>query len=168
MWEHYATHKRLLEALFRNFDAVKNYRILDAGSGRTSLYFLTTAFPNATITGIVYPGDERKIKGIREFVPTKNYTLREIDLKDFKSEARFNIVLAHLLLGEATRFGNKFDDVLNALFSINTDYWVIVDVLEDQEVNYRSILRAVASKGSIKALKSLDEYIGFLISSALS
>jgi hypothetical protein len=89
-----------------------------------------------------------------------------VDIRDFKSETRFDIVLAHLLLGEATKFGNRFDEVLNALFSINTDYWVIVDVLEDQEVNYRSILKAVTSKGSVKALKSLNEYIGFLISSA--
>jgi len=165
MWEHYVTHKKILEALFANFDAAGNYRILDAGSGRTSLYFLTTTFPNASITAIVYPGDERKIRGIREFVPAKNYVLSEIDIKDFKSETRFDIVLAHLLLGEATKFGNSFDSVLNALFSINTSYWVIVDVLEDQGVNYRSVLRTVASKGSIKALKCLDEYIGFLISS---
>lgn len=77
MWENYATHKKLLEALFRNFDAVRNYRIMDAGSGRTSLYFLTTAFPNATITAVVYPGDDRKIRGIREFTCKELHTERD-------------------------------------------------------------------------------------------
>jgi len=166
MWENYATHKNFLEELFESFDIARNYKILDAGSGRTSLYFLTTKFPNATITAIVYPGDERKIKGIREFVSAGNYILREIDIKDFKSEQYFDIILAHLLLGEVTKFGNTFDDVLNALFSINTEYLVIVDVLEDPDVNYRSILRAIALKGSIKKIRFLDKYIGFLISMA--
>jgi trans-aconitate methyltransferase len=164
MWENYATHEKLLEGLFESFDTRRDYRILDAGSGRTSLYFLTTRFPHASITAIVYPGDGRKIKGIRGFVPTNNYILKETDIKNFKGETKFDVVLAHLLLGEATKFGNTFDDVLNALFSINTDYLVIVDVLKDPEVNYRSILRAIALEGSIRKINCLDKYIGFLIS----
>lgn len=164
MWKNYAVHKRLLEELLEGFDAERNYRILDAGSGRTSLYFLTTRFPNAAITAVVYPGDERKMKGIREFVPASNYALREIDIKDFKCEQRFDIVLAHLLLGEATKFQNRFDDVLNALFAIDSDYLVIVDVLEDPDVDYRSILRAIALKGFVRTLRCFDKYIGFLIS----
>jgi trans-aconitate methyltransferase len=164
MWENYAMHKKLLEELFENFDIRRNYRILDAGSGRTSLYFLTTKFPNANIAAIVYPSDERKMKGINEFIHANNYTLKEIDIKDFKSETTFDIVLAHLLLGEATKFGNRFNDVLNALFSINTRHLVIVDILEDPDVDYRSILRAIALKGSIEKINYLDKYIGFLIS----
>jgi ribosomal protein RSM22 (predicted rRNA methylase) len=164
MWENYAIHKKLLEELFESFDTRRNYRILDAGSGRTSLHFLTTEFPDANITAIVYPGDERKIKGINESVHANNYVLKEIDIKDFRSETEFDIILAHLLLGEATKFGNRFNDVLNALFSIDTEYLVIVDVLEDTDVDYRSVLRAAAQKGSIKKINYSDKYIGFLIS----
>jgi trans-aconitate methyltransferase len=164
MWENYGTHKKLLEELFENFDTRKNYRILDAGSGRTSLHFLTTKFPNANITAIVYPGDERKIEGIKEFVHANNYVLKEIDIRNFKSETEFDMILAHLLLGEATKFGNRFNDVLNALFSIKTRYLVIVDVLEDTDVDYRSILAATAQEGSIKKINFSDRYIGFLIS----
>jgi hypothetical protein len=163
MWENYAIHEKLLRELFKNFDLNADYRILDAGSGRTSLYFLTERFPHAKILAIVYPRDLRKIKGIREFVHTNNYTLKEIDIKNL-GETRFDIVLAHLLLGEATKFENTFDDVLNALFNINTDYMIIVDVLEDPEVDYRSILSSIASKGSINKISFLDRYIGFLIS----
>jgi hypothetical protein len=93
-----------------------------------------------------------------------NYVLKEIDIRNFESETEFDIILAHLLLGEATKFRNKFNDVLNALFSIKTRYLVIVDVLEDTDVDYRSILAATAQKGLIKKISFSDKYIGFLIS----
>lgn len=131
MWENYATHGRLLRELFRGFEREKKYRILDAGSGRTSLYFLTNAFPKSEITAIVYPGDRRKSDSIRQFVPSTNYLLKEIDIKNLNQNERFDIVLAHLLLGEAKKFGNAFDDVLNSLFKVKSDCLAIVDVLED-------------------------------------
>lgn len=164
MWENYATHGELLGELFESFEVKRNYRILDAGSGRTSLYFLRSRFPHARITAIVFPGDQRKIKSIREFVPPSYYMLKEIDIINFNGKEEFDIVLAHLLLGEASKFGNTFDDVLDALFSIKTKHLVIMDVLEDPDVNYRSILRAIAMKGSIRKISCLDKYIGFLIS----
>lgn len=71
---------------------------------------------------------------------------------------------ARILLGEAMRFGNTFDDVLNALFSISTDYLIIVNVLEDLDVNYRFILRAIALEGSIRKINYSDKYMEFLIS----
>jgi trans-aconitate methyltransferase len=168
LWENYATHERLLTELFEGFEGKKKYRILDAGSGRTSLYFLTRRFPNSKITAIVYPGDSRKLDSIRGFVQHANYVLKEVDIRNLDETEKSDIVLAHLLLGEATLFGNTFDDVLSSLFSINSDYLAIVDVLEDSEVDYRAILRAIGSKGSLSKTVFMDKYIGFLVANRLT
>jgi hypothetical protein len=168
LWENYATHERLLTELFEGFEKEKEYRILDAGSGRTSLHFLTNRFPNSRITAIVYPGDRRKSDSIRRFVPRENFVLKEVDIRNFGRNEKFDIALAHLLLGEATLFGNPFNDVLSSLFSINSEYLAIVDVLEDSEVDYRSILRAIGSRGSLAKTVFQDRYIGFLVASKLT
>jgi hypothetical protein len=73
--------------------------------------------------------------------------------------------LAHLLLGEATLFGNTFSDVLSSLFSLNSEYLAIVDVLEDTELDYRAILTAIGSRGSLAKTAFHDKYIGFLVAS---
>jgi len=163
VWENYEVHEKLLTQLLTSFERDKEYRILDAGSGRTSLYFLTNHFPNSRIVAIVYPGDRRKAEGIRRFVSSTNYVLREIDIRNLDKNEKFDIVLAHLLLGESQLFGNTFDDVLSSLFSINTDYLAIVDVLEDVDVDYRSILRAIGPTNSLTKTRFLDKYIGFLV-----
>ncbi len=165
MWENYATHERLLTELFEGFEREKKYKILDAGSGRTSLYFLTNRFPNSRITAVVYPGDRRKADSIRRFVPSANYVLEETDIRNLDKDEKSDIALAHLLLGEAKLFGNTFNDVLSSLFSLNSDYLAIVDVLEDSEIDYRAILRAIGSKGSLVKTVFLDKYIGFLVAS---
>lgn len=163
LWENYTTHERLLTEIFEGFEREKKYKILDAGSGRTSLYFLTNRFPNSRISAIVYPGDRRKSESIRRFVPSTNYVLKEVDIRNLAGNEELDIVLAHLLLGEATLFGNTFDDVLLSLFSINSHYLAIVDVLEDSDVDYRAILRAISSRGSLNKTVFLDKYIGFLV-----
>ena len=164
MWERYTIHETLLEELFKSFDKQSEYRILDAGSGRTSLFFLTKAFPNSQVTAIIYPGDQRKIDGITQCVSARNYLLEEISIENFiDKREEFDIVLAHLLLGEATMFGNTFHAVLSALFNIRTHYLVIVDMLEDPDVDYRSILKAISLKGSLRETAFVDRYIGFLI-----
>jgi len=168
LWENYATHERLLTELFEGFEREKKYRILDAGSGRTSLFFLTRRFPESRITALVYPGDRRKSDSITRFVPPANYVLKEIDIRNLDKNEKPDIVLAHLLLGEATLFGNTFNDVLSSLFSINSEYLAIVDVLDDSDVDYRAILRATGSKGSLVKTVFLDKYIGFLVADRLA
>jgi trans-aconitate methyltransferase len=163
LWENYATHEKLLTELLEDFEREKNYRILDAGSGRTSLHFLASRFPNGRITAIVYPGDRRKSDSIRRFVPNANYVLKEVDIRNLDKKEKSDIVLAHLLLGEATLFGSTFNDVLSSLFNVNWKYLAIVEVLDDSDVDYRAILRAIGSKGSLVKTVFLDKYIGFLV-----
>ncbi|MCK4420430.1 hypothetical protein KAW48_01435 [candidate division WOR-3 bacterium] len=162
-WKVNPIHIKLLEKLFSDVDIVSVANILDAGSGRTSLTFLTDFFPKSNITALVYPGDERKKSGIAESVTADNFVLKETDLHDFDTTRQFDVVLAHLLLGEATKFSKEsFGKMLNALFGIDTSYLAVVDILEDPQVNYRALLRSIAQH-RIQKIIYLDKYIGFLV-----
>lgn len=112
----------------------------------------------------MYPGDARKIESIRRHVHASNFSLRELDIQELEPERSFDIVLVHLLLGEATKFGgNTFEDVLYALFKIKTRYLMIVDVLDDPEVKYGMLLRSIAESGIVEQVVFVEKYVGFLI-----
>ncbi len=157
-------HNEILKQLLDEFERDKEYKILDVGSGRTSLLFLTKQFYKSETTAIIYPGDDRKRSGIKESVTTKNYILREVDLHEFNPETKFDIVLAHLLLGEAIKFSKKpFVKMLDSIFKIKTDYLVIIDILDDSDVDYRLLLKFCGRKGQIRKIVFKDKYIGFLL-----
>lgn len=165
---------------YNNFNSLINIeninRILDAGSGKTSLSYLVNKYPAAMIDAIVYPGDKRKINSIKENV-TGNYNLIELDLCKDKINETYDLVLAHLLLGEATKFGNDFKDLLHNLLQINSKYFIIYDFLEDDTIDYRYMENYLLENGFnvIKKIlfKKIEEqqfsnfigknYIGYLI-----
>jgi len=167
-WEISKSHKKVLDSLFEiiKVDSIKN--ILDIGSGRTSIFYLTDRFKNLIIKGIIYPGDVRKIDPIKKCVKNDNYELVESDIKDFDSKEKFDLVLAHLFLGEAEKFGkNNFESILKKLFSIKTNYLILVNLFRD-EINYNLILKEIALKGNILKIEydiseHGDEYLGMLI-----
>ena len=108
--------------------------ILDAGSGVTSLSTLVEYFPNREIDAVVYPGDHRKINSIKENIRGK-YHLIECDLCKEIITKPYDLVLAHLLLGEATKFGNPFPLLLERLMNIPAKYVIIIDYLQDPTVD---------------------------------
>lgn len=139
-------HYRNLDCLIKldNLYNIKN--ILDAGSGKTSLGYLLKKFPSANINAIVYPGDYRKINSIKENINGK-YNLKELDLCDTIIKEKYDLVFAHLLLGEATMFGNSFKKLLNSLLDINSRYFLIYDFKEDDIVDYNYIEKVLKEKG---------------------
>jgi|SRR3989339_1685604 len=160
--------KELLDSLFQGIEGeVKE--VLDLGSGRTSIFYLADRYPGLTIKGVIYPGDTRKIDPIKECVKNPNYELIESDIKDLNPNTQYDIVLAHLLLGEAEKFGgNRFEEILNKLFDIKTRYLVLVNLFRDN-VNYNLLLTKIADKGSIIKLahvrsdNSNDDCLGIVI-----
>ncbi|QHQ62985.1 hypothetical protein Ana3638_21180 [Anaerocolumna sedimenticola] len=52
----------------------------------------------------------------------------------------YDLIIAHLLLGEATKFGNSYEVLLDKVCNINSRYIIIIDYLEDPKVNEKSIL----------------------------
>lgn len=132
-------HKENLDKLIE-LDNIEN--ILDAGSGKTSLTYLINKYPKANIDAIVYPGDTRKIDSIKENVVGK-YNLLELDICKANIEKPYDLVLAHLLLGEATKFNNDFKYLVDKLLKINSKYFIIYDFEEDTDIDFEYIKQAV-------------------------
>ena len=124
---------------------------MDAGSGRTSLSTIISCFPKASVDAIVYPGDERKLKTIRSMQSDK-VNVVELDICDSPIPAHYDLVVAHLLLGEASKFGNSFSDLLQNLFSIQSRYYIIIDYLEDPKVDADAI-RIYCERANLKIQK---------------
>ena len=115
--------------------------ILDAGSGRTSLSIIANTFSNTPIDAVVYPGDVRKLNPIKEIADySENISVIEKDIcKDTFIKA-YDIIIAHLLLGEAAKFGNSFEDLLEKVITMKYKYLIIIDYLEDPAVNENDIM----------------------------
>ena len=116
--------------------------ILDAGSGRTSLSIIANTFSNTPIDAVVYPGDVRKLNPIKEIADySENISVIEKDIcKDTFIKA-YDIIIAHLLLGEAAKFGNSFEDLLEKVITMKYKYLIIIDYLEDPAVNENDIVK---------------------------
>lgn len=167
-WQISKSQKELLDSLFEEIKEDNVNEVLDIGSGRTTIQYLTDRYPNLIIKGVVYPGDERKIQPIKECVTNNNYGLIESDVANLKLNEKYDIVLAHLFLGEAEKFaGNKFENILNKLFSIKTKYLVIVNLARDN-INYDLLDKKIKEKGEIIKRNSVksesgEETLGILI-----
>lgn len=135
-------HKIILSD-FLNFVKGKNAitNILDAGSGRTSLSTIVNTFPNTIIDAVVYPGDQRKICSIKEIAEnSKNINLIEKDICSEIIVKEYDIIIAHLLLGEAAKFGNAFKNLLEKVVTMKYKYLIIINYLEDPAVSEKSIV----------------------------
>lgn len=167
-WKISESQKRLLDDLFSVIVEEKIQKVIDMGAGRTSIQYLTDRFKDIIITGIVYPGDLRKIDPAKECVTNTNYEIVEQDILDFDENQEIDIVLGHLFLGEAEKFaGNKFGQIVEKLFSINTKYLVIVNLFRDS-INYNLLLKQIFEKGEIVKIgytksESGDECLGMTI-----
>jgi len=166
-WKISESQKKLLDKLFKGIDSREIKSVVDLGAGRTSTHYLAHRFRKLIVKSVVYPGDERKIKPILECVPEKNYEIVERDIQKLNLKA--DLVLAHLFLGEAEKFGkNKFPEILDSLFRIKAKYLVIINLFRDEVVDYRLLLKRIAQKGKqVKIAYQIstggDECLGFLI-----
>ncbi len=116
--------------------------ILDAGSGRTSLSTILDTFSNTSIGAVVYPGDIRKINSIKEISEySENVSVIEKDICRDSVIKAYDIIIAHLLLGEAAKFGNSFEDLLEKIITMKYKYLIIIDYLEDPAVNENDIMK---------------------------
>ena len=145
------SHKTILRELLSDPSIADVCRILDAGSGKTSLSTIISCFPKASVDAIVYPGDERKLKTIRNMQSDK-VNVVEWDICDTLIPAHYDLVVAHLLLGEASKFGNAFQDLLQNVLSIQSRYYIIIDYLEDPKVD-ADVIRTYCEGTNLKIQK---------------
>jgi len=145
--------QEMMEYLFKEFDTSKSYNILDCGTGRSSLTYLTTTFPKSFITAVTFPGDRRKIDSINTYVTAKNYKLIEQDIATYKPSHKFDIILADKVLGEASKFNNNtFPDILNKILNFPYAYIIILDGYDDQNIDWEYIF-SVINDNKLKIIK---------------
>lgn len=142
-------HLSILNDFLEKLEGKPIRSVLDAGSGRTSLSAIVSHFPKTEINAIVYPGDRRKLNTI---IPIKEESKANIQIleRDICREAipeNYDLVVAHLLFGEAAMFGNRFEIMLERLLAVNFRYLIIIDYLEDPCVDGQKILQACERHG---------------------
>ena len=145
------SHKTILRELLSDPSISDINHILDAGSGKTSLSTIVSCFPKANVDAIVYPGDERKLKTIRN-MQSDQVNVVEWDICDTPISAHYDLVVAHLLLGEASKFGNAFQDLLQNVLSIQSRYYIIIEYLEDPKVD-ADVIRTYCEGANLKIQK---------------
>jgi len=128
--------------------------ILDAGSGRTSLSLLCALFPRAKIDAVIFPGDERKKKSVGSV--GADFELIEVDIAKADFQKTYDLVVLHLLLGEAVKWGNSVPALLEKLFPCAKKHIMVADFPEDPEIDFALIERLAAEHG-FKAVKTTTQ-----------
>lgn len=129
--------------------------ILGAGSGRTSLSAIANLFPGTPVDAVVYPGDMRKLNSIKEIADrSENISVIEKDICKDTVIKTYDLITAHLLLGEAAKFGNSFEALLEKVITMKYKYLIIIDYLEDPAVNENDIMKACEKYGLTVVRKS--------------
>ena len=139
-------HLKLLFKITAKINKEEIKSILDAGSGKTSLSILLRLFPESKIDAITYYNDLRKINSIKENIFSSRYNLEEKNLCKDKIKKQYDLVLAHLLLGEAEKWNHSFKELLLKLTQIKTTYLIIFDIKEDPVINYQYLEKIVSEK----------------------
>jgi len=137
----------MFDVLLQDTDCAAARSVLDAGSGRTSLGILTEKFPHSVIDAVCFPGDRRKLDSIVANVARANYRLIERDICKPAEWGEYDFIVAHLLLGEAVKFGNNFGALLGSLIAIKGKHLVIIDYPEDPGVDFERIFADCRAAG---------------------
>lgn len=148
-------HRIILEKLLKSLKDQEIVRILDAGSGRTSLKEIMTVFPDRQVDAVVYPGDDRKLKSIEPYL-TEQVRVLERDICKSSFEEPYDLVVAHLLLGEAGKFGNTFENILTSLLAIDSVYFILIDYVEDPAVDEKAV-REFCALNSYEMIEQINE-----------
>lgn len=122
-------------------------KIIDAGSGKTSASMLLKYFQTAQIDAIVFPGDNRKKNPLETVISSNRLEVFEADICKECFRKKYDLCMAHLLLGEAHNFGNHFTDLFHQLMDIKAKYFLIIDIFEDPAVHFRYLQQYIKEKG---------------------
>jgi hypothetical protein len=140
-------HDKIVKTMVKKWDCSLIKKVLDAGSGKTSASILLKYFPQAHVDAVVFPGDNRKKHPLENAIGSDRLEIVETNLCTACIRKKYDVCLAHLLLGEAHNFGNHFSDLFHQLMDIKAKYFLIVDILEDPAVHYRYMEQFFKEKG---------------------
>ncbi len=145
-------HDKIVKNMIKKLNCAQFKKIIDAGSGKTSASILLKYFPTAQVDAIVYPGDNRKKNPLENAIGSNRLEIFETDMCLTCFRKKYDLCMAHLLLGEAHNFGNHFSDLFHQLMDIKAKYFLIIDIFEDPAVHFRYIEQYLNEKG-FKILK---------------
>ena len=139
--------EKVVKTLIKPLKNAEIKHIIDAGSGKVSASMMLKFFPTASVDAIIFPGDKRKINPLSSAVGSKRIEIIEADICSATIRKNYDLCLIHKTLGEATNFGNSFENLFHRLMDLNAKYFVIVDIWEDPCVHYRYIEQYLKEKG---------------------
>ena len=86
-----------------------------------------------------------------------------MDIMNFKEEGIYDIILAHLFLGESSKFmPYKSTEMVDRLLEIPSNYLVIVDIEEDKDVDWNRVKQKIEFSRKIIAQDKIAKYAGFV------
>lgn len=137
-------HENLLVPLFSECENICS--VLDAGSGRTSMSLILSYFKEAAVTGVVFPGDDRKLNPLTSF-KADNLKLVETDLVKNELSCDYDLVVCHLLFGEALMWGNSLENLVNSITRLKAKNVIVCDIVEDPSVDKDIIVKSFEKSG---------------------
>lgn len=140
-------HSRMFDELFLCVDTNQSYQILDAGSGETSLSLIHNKFLWSQVDAIIFPGDLRKRDSVSRVKKFEGFNFIEADIAKLDFKKSYDIIIAHLLFGEAETWGNSVGKLLIKLLSITKLYIAIIDFPEDPNIDFDEIKNISEKKG---------------------
>ena len=146
---------KIISIMTRKLRDERIKKVIDAGSGKTSASLALKYFPKASVTAVVYPGDNRKKNPLETAVDSDRLDIVEADFCAGFPGDKYDFCLIHKTLGEAMRFGNSFESLFHNLMDIKAKFFVLIDVLEDPCVHYRYIEQYLKEKGFKIRLKKV-------------
>ncbi len=140
-------HDRMVHTMIKPLKKDEIKKVIDAGSGKVSASILLKYFPTAKVDAVIFPGDNRKKNMLENSIDSDRLETVEANICETTFRKQYDLCLVHLSLGEALHFNNSFESMFGHIMDIKSDYYIIIDVLEDPCVHFRYIEEYLKEKG---------------------
>lgn len=142
-----SVHDKIFYKMTKRLKTRDFKKVIDAGSGKTSASILLKYCPNAQVDAVIFPGDNRKKNPLENSIGSDRLEVMEADICKTVFRKKYDFCFVNLSLGEATRWGNSFEDLFHHIMDIKADYFLIEDVFEDPCVHFRYVEQYLKEKG---------------------
>lgn len=143
---------KIMHSMTKRIKCGEVKKVIDAGSGKISASLCLKFFPNAELDAIIFPGDNRKKNPMENAIGSDRIEIVEADICTTTFRKQYDFCLVHLSLGEATRWGNSFENMFHHITDLKAKFFLFIDVAEDPCVHFRYMEAFFKEKG-FKILK---------------
>lgn len=140
-------HSKLFKEIFSLIRSQKIDFVADIGSGRTSLYNITAAYPDATVDAIIEIPTVLGIKQMKKAVKSKNWEVIKADVTTQKINRQYDLAVAHLSISRGIDRGHTLEDMKKGVFSLYTKYLLVVENLNNPNIKSFDIINYGIANG---------------------